>query len=226
MVLLNTFFDALTSDYAGNRTQRSALLYQHIMQNVDSELEILGLSLPSGVSIDNCAANYLETFVSHPSLCQVANLNAEQQHVHDCVLQDMSLPVGHVFVLTASAGTGKTYLINAILASARTKGLRAVPCASSGLAASLLGYARTGHGLFKIPTLLEEFSHCRPRACYKCVPVSALRGLDLFRVCLCAVRVTVFVSLCAHSHNCCVSTHQVMAENNQFIYLGRSIYGS
>ena len=109
----------------------------------------------------------ISALLTQPREC--SNLNAEQQHVHDCVLHDMTLPVGHVFVLTAPAGTGKTFLINAILHSARTTGLRVVPCASSGLAASLLGHARTGHGLFKIPTQLEEFSYCRPRAIYKCV---------------------------------------------------------
>ena len=169
MLLLHTFFDELTSDYLGQHSHKLALLYQHIMLNVDVELEVLGLSIPSDVSVLTSADTFLETFVSHPLLCHAANLNAEQQHVHDCVLHDMTLPVGHVFVLTAPAGTGKTFLINAILHSARTTGLRVVPCASSGLAASLLGHARTGHGLFKIPTQLEEFSYCRPRAIYKCV---------------------------------------------------------
>jgi hypothetical protein len=171
MFLLHTFFEELTSDFLGQHAHKLALLYQHIMHNVDVELEVLGLSMPPDALVDTSADTFLETFVSHPLLCNNVTLNAEQQHVHDCVLHDMTLPVGHVFVLTAPAGTGKTFLINAILASARSTGLRVVPCASSGLAASLLGHARTGHGLFKIPTQLEELSHCRPRAVYKCVPI-------------------------------------------------------
>ena len=170
MLLLNTFFEELTADFLGQHSQKLALLYQHIMQNVDVELDILGLSIPADCLVDTRSDTFLETFVSNPLQCSVAALNVEQQHVHDCVLNDMTLPVGHVFVLTAPAGTGKTFLINAILASARTNGLRVVPCASSGLAASLLGHARTGHGLFKIPTQLEELSNCRPRAIYKWVP--------------------------------------------------------
>ncbi len=169
MLLLNTFFEELTSDYLGQRPHKVALLFQHILHNVDVELEVLGLSIPSDIFVDSSVATFLETFVSNPfRICDDA-LNAEQQHVHDSILHDMTLPVGHVFVLTAPAGTGKTFLINRILSSAQQRGLRVVPCASSGLAAALLGHARTGHGLFKIPTQLEELSHCRPRAIYKCV---------------------------------------------------------
>jgi ATP-dependent Lon protease len=70
-----------------------------------------------------------------------------QQRVHDAVLQDTDRAIGTIFVLTAPAGTGKTFCINSILASAGLRNLRVVSCASSGLAASLLGHARTAHAL-------------------------------------------------------------------------------
>ena len=172
--LLSSFASELTADMDGSPAQKMQKLYLFIMQNVDTSLEDLGLESPDHVVANDAASAFLESFVSHPQTSSAtAVLNFEQQRVHDDVLNDIEATsgsncYGSIFALAAAAGTGKTFVINAILSSARLRGLRVVPCATSGLAASLLGHARTGHGLFKIPLNVDEQSSCRPSAIYKC----------------------------------------------------------
>ena len=149
MALLHCFFDELTEDFHGSRDQKIVLLFQIIANNVDVSLEQMGLERPSSPAIvlgGNSA--FLETFVSHPIAGHTdAVLNLQQQNVHDAIIRDITRDAGTpatVFALVAPAGTGKTFLINTVLGTARLLGLRVVACATSGLAASLLGNARTG----------------------------------------------------------------------------------
>lgn len=53
--------------------------------------------------------------------------------------------------LDAPGGTGKTFLINLILATIRSRGQIALATASSGIAATLLQGGRTLHSTFKVP---------------------------------------------------------------------------
>ncbi|XP_025409936.1 uncharacterized protein LOC112683234 [Sipha flava] len=55
------------------------------------------------------------------------------------------------FFLDAPEGTGKTFLINLLLAKIRTDRIIALAVASSGIAATLLEGGRTAHSTFKIP---------------------------------------------------------------------------
>lgn len=164
--LLFAFFEELTSDWDGNHDQKLQHLFRFISDHVDVALEDLGLDPPGVVApVAGRSRFFLESFVSNPIEGFVgAQLNAEQQSVHDAVLQNMTRAEGHpgkVFTLMAAAGTGKTFLINAILASARHRSLRVVPCATSGLAASLLGHARTG-----IASLCERVYSTRVRCLF------------------------------------------------------------
>ena len=149
MVLLQTFFDELTEDFMGSRSLKNEQLFQFIANNVDMSLDQMGLDRPSSQAIvlgGNSA--FLESFVSHPIAGHAdAALNLQQQNAHDAIIRDITRDAGSpatVFSLVAPAGTGKTFLINTVLGTARMRGLRVVPCATSGLAASLLGNARTG----------------------------------------------------------------------------------
>jgi hypothetical protein len=178
MALLNTFFGDLTADFDGNQDEKLVCLYRYITDNVDMALDDLGLDAPADW-IGNVGRNiaFLESFVSKPPVSHMeAALNEEQQQVHDAVFADMGGELGTIFALTAPAGTGKTFVINQILATASQRNFRVVACASSGLAASLLGHARTAHALFKIPVQVDEMSFCRPTASYK----AWLRTIDCF----------------------------------------------
>ena len=55
------------------------------------------------------------------------------------------------FFLDAPGGTGKTFLINLLLAQIRSSGKVALAVASSGIAATLLSGGRTAHSTFKLP---------------------------------------------------------------------------
>jgi chromosomal replication initiation ATPase DnaA len=105
---------------------------------------------------------YLEAFVSNAANhCAVSTLNTGQRAAHDAIIGDVALKKGTTFTLMAAAGSGKTFLIGAILNTARQSGLRVVTCASSALAASLLGRSRTAHSVYKIPISIDEHSTCK-----------------------------------------------------------------
>ena len=177
--LLLSFFDELTDDFDGDYYVKEQKLYTYIADRVEVPLDSLGLNLPQRFP-SNRGVIFLESFVSTPidgRDVDVCNLNAEQRCAHDCIINGM-VPgsPGCIVSLLAPAGTGKTFLINAILSTCRQRGLRLVPCATSGLAASLLGRARTAHTTFKIPVNLDEGSICKPSAAYK----YWLRSIDAF----------------------------------------------
>jgi hypothetical protein len=58
---------------------------------------------------------------------------------------------GRVFFLDVPGGTGKTFLINLLLAQIRSSDKVALAVASSGIAATLLSGGRTAHSTFKFP---------------------------------------------------------------------------
>jgi hypothetical protein len=62
---------------------------------------------------------------------------------------------GDIIFLDAPGGTGKTYLINLILAKVRLSQKIALAVASSGIAATLLHGGRTAHSTFKLPLNLH-----------------------------------------------------------------------
>ena len=75
------------------------------------------------------------------------------------VLSNVNQGSGGIFFLDAPGGTGKTFLINVILAKVRMKKDIALAVASSGIAATLLPGGRTAHSAFKLPldlTTMDE----------------------------------------------------------------------
>jgi hypothetical protein len=167
MALIEAAFDRLTEDLVGSREDKNIQLFRFIAARVDVPLLSLGLEPPVAmVSNRSDQQLFLESFVSAPIL-QLGNLNEEQTIAHDAIIHSVETSIGSIFALLAPAGTGKTYLINSILSTLQQRGYRAVPCATSGLAASLMGRARTAHSTFKIPVQLDTQSVCRTSAVYK-----------------------------------------------------------
>jgi hypothetical protein len=162
--LITTFLDELVADWLGTPQQKLILLLQFISNNTDITLDDLGVDFPAVPIIHRTGSSaFLETFVSNPADIHLGCLNAEQQLAHDAILADMEIDARHVrsgthvFAVMAAAGTGKTFLINAILQTASQRRLRVVPSATSALAASLLGHART-----------SKFVCCRCVTCDTC----------------------------------------------------------
>jgi len=165
MHLFNMFFDDLTDDYQGSPEQCTLRLLHYITNYSDQTLDALGID-DIGIPINQ---NFLETFVSNPLDLHVdIILNPAQQFAHDAIIADIeNVHRGGIFTLLASAGTGKTLLINTLLHTARQRNMRVAACATSALAASLLGHARTAHAMFKLSISIDENSTCKPSASYK-----------------------------------------------------------
>ena len=78
-------------------------------------------------------------------------LTADQREVYDSFCSLIGDNEGGMLFLDAPGGTGKTFLINLLLAKLRSEGKIALATASSGIAATLLTGGRTLHSTFKIP---------------------------------------------------------------------------
>ena len=87
-------------------------------------------------------------------------LNYEQRIVYNNILQSVINEEGKLFFLDAPAGTGKTFLINLLLAKNKMSRTEQLAVASSGIAATLLLNGRTAHSTFKIPIKINENSIC------------------------------------------------------------------
>ena len=82
-------------------------------------------------------------------------LTSDQHEVYDCFCSMIDGDEGGMLFLDAPDGTGKTFLINLILAKLRSEGKIALATASSGIAATLLTGGHTLHSAFKIPLYLH-----------------------------------------------------------------------
>ncbi|XP_046965797.1 uncharacterized protein LOC124534146 [Vanessa cardui] len=89
-------------------------------------------------------------------------LNSEQKIIFDTIIEKVSSGRGGLFFLDAPGGTGKTYILNLLLAQIRKDKGVAVAVASSGIAATLLSGGRTAHSVLKLPLNLahEEMPVC------------------------------------------------------------------
>ncbi|UYV77959.1 hypothetical protein LAZ67_15003037 [Cordylochernes scorpioides] len=85
----------------------------------------------------------------------LSKLVPEQRIAYDTLMQAISDQRGGLYFLDAPGGTGKTFLINLILATIRSRNEIAVAIASSGIAATLLDGGRTAHSALKLPLNLH-----------------------------------------------------------------------
>ncbi|XP_024888866.1 uncharacterized protein LOC112465530, partial [Temnothorax curvispinosus] len=125
------------------------------------ELQQYGLSQPKRLGEVLRNRDYLrETNYDVNILAQVVSNNEglltdEQFAVYRQVLSSIELSAGQVFFLDAPGGTGKTFLINLLLAKVRSDCGIALAVASSGIAATLLEGGKTAHAAFKLPLNLN-----------------------------------------------------------------------
>lgn len=86
-----------------------------------------------------------------------SNLNADQLHVYNSVLEAINKGEGGLFFVYGSGGCGKTFLWNTLCCRLRSEGKIVLPVASSGIAATLLPGGRTAHSRFHIPLKLDRY---------------------------------------------------------------------
>ena len=77
----------------------------------------------------------------------------DQKKAFQTIMKNIIEEKEDIFFLDAPGGTGKTFLLNLILAEVRKSGN--VTLASSGVAASLLHGGRTAHSALKLPINLN-----------------------------------------------------------------------
>lgn len=84
------------------------------------------------------------------------SLTTEQMSVYEEVMKSIEESEGKFFFVDAPGGTGKTYLLNLLLAKVRSTCGIALAVASSGIAATLLQGGRTAHAALKLPLNLTN----------------------------------------------------------------------
>ena len=91
----------------------------------------------------------------------IANFNQEQRSFFDAVMVSLSNGNdGKLFCVDAPGGTGKTYLLNGILAAVRADGHIAIATALSAVASKLLTGGTTLHSKLKVPIDVKKESLC------------------------------------------------------------------
>jgi len=90
--------------------------------------------------------NQLQEFVE----INLLKLVDDQKYAFNAITESVLNHQRKVFFLNAPGGTGKTFLINFLLAQIRSSGKVALAVASSGIAATLFSGGRTAHSTFKL----------------------------------------------------------------------------
>lgn len=92
-------------------------------------------------------AEQLRTYVEEKE----STLTNDQRHAYDLIIGKFNSKSGGILFLDAPGGTGKTFILNLVLAKIRSQKKIAFAVASSGIAATLLEGGRTAHSALKLP---------------------------------------------------------------------------
>ena len=95
----------------------------------------------------NYDSNKLMAYVQE----NLPHLVQDQRAAYDHILELVTSQKGGLIFLDAPGGTGKTFVINLLLATIRRDKGIALAVASSGIASTLLAGGRTAHSAFKLP---------------------------------------------------------------------------
>ena len=90
----------------------------------------------------------------------VKMMNDDQLDIFHDVIDSVTNEKGKLFCVNAAGGTGKTFVVTALLDAVRGDGLVALATASSGVAAQLLPNGTTIHSRFKVPFNITKSSTC------------------------------------------------------------------
>ncbi|XP_074106851.1 uncharacterized protein LOC141532418 [Cotesia typhae] len=146
----------LTSNIINN--QGLSLIEDIVISMSGKTLSVFGLQSPSREEQFIIAnhqflkeLSYDENYLCNIVAENVPKLNQEQKEVYEEILNAIDSNSGQLYILDAPGGTGKTFLINLLLARIRSFKNIALAVASSGIASTLIDGGRTAHSTFELP---------------------------------------------------------------------------
>ena len=179
--LLNRYMHAMGEDYMRDEgvQEVTASVRQRVLSAIESLLYHNGSSmanfptLPQDVELPSTDSEWAISPSSDvlPMVIEAdrlgAMLNTEQRAVYDAVFSAVDanddpahLATAKIFFVDGPGGSGKTFLYSAILSQMKALRRRAIPTATSGIAALLLEGGRTMHSTFKVPIPINHLSTC------------------------------------------------------------------
>ncbi|UYV62945.1 hypothetical protein LAZ67_2002573 [Cordylochernes scorpioides] len=144
------------------------LIYNETLCNIEdrvvsicgNKLQELGLGAPRRNVVTNSdilrELAYDTAELEDNVASMLPKLLPEQRRFFDAVLAKINLSQPIIIFLDAPGGTGKTFLLNLLLAMVRKEQNIAIAVASSGIAATLLAGGRTAHSVLKLPLTFAE----------------------------------------------------------------------
>jgi ATP-dependent DNA helicase PIF1 len=126
------------------------------------DLKQLGLPTPQRTLGDRLSKEMLrETSYDLNDLNEYVSANepllvVDQRAAYNAILDRINRKAHGIIFLDAPGGTGKTFVINLLLAKIRQQSKIAIAVASSGIAATLLQGGRTAHSTLKLPLNLTQ----------------------------------------------------------------------
>ncbi len=137
--------------------QALILIVDKIISIGSKPLKEIGLQSPIRNQESNVSLEILwETCYNIKNLQQFVaehkpQLHQEQKTAYENIVQAIQYNKGGILFLDAAGGTGKTFIINLLLAKVHYNKQISLAVASSGSAATLLTGGRTAHSTFKLP---------------------------------------------------------------------------
>jgi hypothetical protein len=148
--------------------QALTILEDKALEMAGKDLKQLGLPTPQRNLGDRLSREMLrETSYDVSELDKYVSTNepllvVDQRAAYNAILDRINRKAGGIIFLDAPGGTGKTFVINLLLAKIRQQSKIAIAVASSGIAATLLHGGRTAHSTLKLPLNL---THCEAPLC-------------------------------------------------------------
>lgn len=166
-------FEAMSDDFRYARQQQNAVVDEmdisRCLYYIEDELLSVGMRLTDTNLPEPPLARQIVQNNDNPYIVEQMNynqvneinraaanaevMNVEQLNTYRAITTAIDNPNDNnrIHFIDAPGGTGKTFLLNAILSHARGTGLIALATASSGIAALLLTGGKTSHSMYGIP---------------------------------------------------------------------------
>ncbi|XP_024889920.1 uncharacterized protein LOC112466196, partial [Temnothorax curvispinosus] len=160
LTLWNKYKDHMIEDFVHNNVvnpENMALNHiQEILKNNGSSCE--NFQLPNPIPVNIYVTEYNVDEERRRGDYLLSTLNVEQRYVYDIVMRaiDNENEPQRLFYIDGFAGSGKTYLFNTFLSVIRGKNEMVIPCASTGIAATLLKGGKIYHSLFKLSIPIDD----------------------------------------------------------------------